>query len=181
MELWPCQSKPGRLPLWCAEREAIAQNDALACARLVGAFKEIITISSLRLSSGLSASTGRRSRSTSVVLGPEGGEARWRELDAKVNEYPSQRLFKSIGRGGEDFAVAMRACVEGALGQRLADSQVSQRPSSKGSFLCVTIGPVTVETPDQACNCWGSVEWDRDGVMELGRWGRVWGGLMAAA
>lgn len=65
----------------------------------------------------------------------------------QVNEYPGQRTFKAIGSGGQDFVDAMVACAEKVVGP-LHEECVSQRPSTKGNYVSVTIS-VWVESPDQ--------------------------------
>ena len=44
---------------------------------------------------------------TLSVMGPDGSNPAagmsWKELDEKVNEYPSDRKFQAIGEGGAEF------------------------------------------------------------------------------
>ena len=106
------------------------------------------------LISGLSevAQTSGRTPSTpTTVLGAAtDDEAKWAELDAKVNEYPILRSFKAIGTGGDDFVAAMGAAAAGALGRdALAAEQLSARPSSGGKYIAVTVGPLRIESSDQ--------------------------------
>ncbi|GIL97804.1 hypothetical protein Vretimale_3351 [Volvox reticuliferus] len=72
--------------------------------------------------------------------------ADWRQVDSKVNKYPSQRLFTAVGSGGEDFRAAMVKCVEDVVGGPVA---VDVRASSGGNYQSVRVGPVTVNSPDQ--------------------------------
>lgn len=67
----------------------------------------------------------------------------------QVNTYPGHRNFKAIGVGGEDFVQAMTAAVESVLGSPLHEECIQQRPSAKGSYVSVTIGPVRVQNTDQ--------------------------------
>ena len=55
----------------------------------------------------------------------------------------------AIGVGGDGFAASMRSAVEGVLGH-VHEESVSLRPSSAGKYVSVTVGPVTVESGDQA-------------------------------
>lgn len=88
-------------------------------------------------------------RSESTCLGA-GRPSPSRSLPpAQVNTYPSQRLFKAIGSGGDAFARAMTACVESALGQPVPPPLVSQRLSAGGKYVAVSIGPLPVQSPDQ--------------------------------
>lgn len=108
---------------------------------------------------GVSDAEGRVARSTNVVLGTDDSEEKWRELDMQVNEYPGQRTFKAIGSGGEDFTIAMTACVENVVG-KVHQECVSTRPSSTGKWLSVTIGPVWVETPEQVLEIYNAMKAD---------------------
>ena len=67
----------------------------------------------------------------------------------QVNTYPGPRNFKAIGVGGEEFVQAMRAAVESVLGSPLHEQCIQQRPSAKGSYVSVTLGPVVVQNTDQ--------------------------------
>ena len=111
--------------------------------------KPISTAEALRESlGGVSNAQGRVARSTNVVLGINETEEKWRELDEQVNEYPGQREFKVIGSGGDDFVMAMTACVAAHVGT-VHEECVTSRLSSGGKWVSVTIGPVWVEEPAQ--------------------------------
>lgn len=95
----------------------------------------------------LSKAQGRVPKTTNMVLGTEGMD--WDDIDAKVNEYPLQRDFKAIGKGGEEFAQDMIQLVSGVLGHQIPLELVYTRPSSNGTYLSVTMGPVLVKTPEE--------------------------------
>ena len=44
---------------------------------------------------------------------------------------------------------AMRAAVESVLGSPLHEECIQQRPSAKGSYVSVTLGPVLIQNTDQ--------------------------------
>ena len=67
----------------------------------------------------------------------------------QVNQYPTERSFKAIGMGGQDFVDSMVGAVEAAVGSQVQRGRVQQRPSAKGKYVSVTIGPVLIETSDQ--------------------------------
>ena len=70
-----------------------------------------------------------------------------------------QRTFKAIGSGGDDFVVAMTACVEAVVGTVHTEC-VSTRPSATGKWISVTVGPVWVETPEQVLSIYESMKAD---------------------
>ena len=72
----------------------------------------------------------------------------------QVNTYPGQRTFKAIGMGGGAFVDSMLGAVERVIGSPIHEESVNSRPSAKGSYISVTIGPVTVQNRDQVLhNC----------------------------
>ena len=66
-----------------------------------------------------------------------------------MNTYPGHRNFKAIGVVGEEFVQAMTAAVESVLGSSLHEECIQQRPSAKGSYVSVTLGPVLVQNTDK--------------------------------
>lgn len=67
----------------------------------------------------------------------------------QVNKYPHRRTFKAIGEGGDNFKSCMQAAVEDVLGP-VGPDRISHRLSSgKGSYISVSIGPVTVQNSQQ--------------------------------
>ncbi len=72
----------------------------------------------------------------------------------QVNVYPDQRVFKAIGVGEEGFVNEMVTAVSSVTGKITSDC-ISQRPSAKGKYISVTIGPVWVQNAEQVsriCN-----------------------------
>ena len=67
----------------------------------------------------------------------------------QVNEYPSQRMFKAVGVSDESFQADMSKVVEDVLRIELQPGMVNVRPSSKGKYISVQIGPVIVKSADQ--------------------------------
>ena len=57
-------------------------------------------------------------------------------------------MFTAIGSGGTDFVDSMVSVVEQHLGPVHLEC-VSQRSSSNGKYLSVTVGPVWVQNADQ--------------------------------
>jgi len=107
----------------------------------------------------VSSADGRVSERTNVIFGTDLSEEKWRELDSQVNEYPGQQTFKAIGVGGDDFVVAMIACVEAVIG-KVHNECVSRRLSAKGNYISVTVGPVWVEKPDQLLDIYNKMKED---------------------
>jgi len=95
---------------------------------------------------------------TNVVF-TDDSEEKWRQLDSQVNEYPGQQYFKAIGVGGDDFVQAMTACVEEVVG-KVHEECVAARPSSKGKYISVTLGPVWVQTPDDVLQIYNKMKQD---------------------
>ena len=67
----------------------------------------------------------------------------------QVNKYPQRRTFKAIGEGGQNFASSMQAAVEDILGPVHPDFVHQRLSSGSGSYISVSIGPVTVENSEQ--------------------------------
>ena len=67
----------------------------------------------------------------------------------QVNTYPGYRSFKAIGVGGSEFVQAMKVAVESVLDAPIHEECVQERPSSKGSYISVTLGPVLLYNRDQ--------------------------------
>lgn len=108
----------------------------------------------------VSEAAGRVPQRNNIVLGAgENSEEKWRELDEQVNEYPGQRVFKAIGTGGDDFVQKMTACVEEVVGT-VHQECVNSRLSSNGNYISVTVGPVWVETPEQAVEIYEKMKAD---------------------
>ncbi|CAL5219633.1 g1507 [Coccomyxa viridis] len=110
--------------------------------------------------SSVSNKTGRIAQTRNFVLGTDNSEASWRALDEQVNTYPGPRNFKAIGVGGEEFVQAMRAAVESVLGSPLHEQCIQQRPSAKGSYVSVTLGPVVVQNTDQVVDIYAAMRRD---------------------
>lgn len=68
---------------------------------------------------------------------------------AQVNEYPCQRSFKCVGLADDSFREAMVQSVEEVIGTKIHPESVNIRPSSKGKYISVQIGPVIIKTPEQ--------------------------------
>lgn len=67
-------------------------------------------------------------------------DEKWRELDAKVNEYPCARKFQAIGVDDGRFVNDVRAIVSDALGGReVHPENVTQRASSKGKYVSANV------------------------------------------
>lgn len=71
------------------------------------------------------------------MLGGDDSLEKWRELDAKVNKYPTKRTFKAIGSGGDDFVSSMVEAVREACGNSI-DVPSFSRPSTKGNYISVS-------------------------------------------
>lgn len=66
-----------------------------------------------------------------------------------MNKYPIEREFKAIGTGGDPFVAAMVAIVEEVTGAPVPPGSISTRPSEKGTYVCVNVGPVVIAAGDQ--------------------------------
>lgn len=87
-------------------------------------------------------------------------EAEWRDVDAKVNEYPLMRSFVAVGTGGEAFVTDVAAVVGRVLGREVGGDAVSSRPSKRGTYVSATVGPVRVDTPDQVVEIFRALKGD---------------------
>lgn len=90
---------------------------------------------------------GRVATGNKLVLGGSDSLEKWRELDAKVNTYPTERVFKAIGSGGDEFVDSMVAVIRGVTS--VEDVPAAARPSAKGNYVSVTLGPVMMDHSDQ--------------------------------
>ena len=64
-----------------------------------------------------------------------------------MNKYPLQRSFTGIGAGaGDVFRAAMVSTVEAVVGPVHVEC-VSERASSKGSYLSVTVRRIVIISP----------------------------------
>lgn len=66
----------------------------------------------------------------------------------RVNKYPIQRSFTAIGSGGDVFKSLMISSVEDVVGSVHVEC-ISERSSSQGKYVSVTVGPVWVQSCDQ--------------------------------
>jgi len=110
--------------------------------------------------SSLSQTAGRNAETTNVILGGNATPDDWRELDEKVNTYPMERGFKAIGSGGEDFVQSVVGAVEGIVGN-VPPENVTHRPSSKGNYISVNVGPCWIENPDQVIAIYAAIKTDK--------------------
>lgn len=90
---------------------------------------------------------GRVATGNKLVLGGSDSLEKWRELDAKVNTYPTERVFKAIGSGGDEFVNSMVAVIRGVTS--VEDVPAATKPSAKGKYVSVTLGPVMMDHSDQ--------------------------------
>jgi len=105
------------------------------------------------------ASKGGLDLGGKVVLGNDMSEETWREIDKKVNKYPGQRTFTAIGTGGDLFKSSMVEAVSSVVGT-VHQECISERPSSKGSYVSVRIGPVWVQNSDQVVQIFANMKKD---------------------
>ena len=88
---------------------------------------------------GTSAPGQGNTGSTTVMVGADTDE-KWKELDAKVNEYPSMRKFQAIGADEEGFVDDIVTLISNALGGRVIHPEnVTTRPSSKGKYVSANV------------------------------------------
>jgi putative lipoic acid-binding regulatory protein len=60
-----------------------------------------------------------------------------RDLLLEGHEFPGEYIVKAFGPGSEAFAASIRLCATAVVGEERA--VVSERMSSKGSRMCVTV------------------------------------------
>jgi len=113
----------------------------------------------MRSLSQISKQQGRIPGTTNLVFGGATSVSGWRELDKKVNSYPTQRSFTAIGSGGTEFANSIVSAVERHLGPVHIEC-ISQRASSNGKYLSVTVGPVWVQSADQVVSVYANMKED---------------------
>lgn len=95
---------------------------------------------------------GRVAQTTNVVMGGTvtgKSNDEWKVLNEKVNSYPTRMNFTAIGSGGDDFVQAMVGAVESVLQCPIPEDEVKLSLSSKGRYVSVRIGPVSVDSSDQ--------------------------------
>ncbi|KAB1225823.1 hypothetical protein CJ030_MR1G027851 [Morella rubra] len=106
----------------------------------------------LKAISEVSKAEGRVGQTTNVIIGgtvADDSTNEWRDLDQKVNSYPTVRGFTAIGTGGEDFVQAMVVAVESVIQQPIPKGRVRQKVSSRGKYVSVNIGPIQVISSEQ--------------------------------
>ncbi|KAH9626411.1 hypothetical protein KSS87_018714 [Heliosperma pusillum] len=101
----------------------------------------------LKAISEVSKTEGRVGQTTNVVIGGTVTDDSANEW--LVNSYPTVRGFTAIGTGGEDFVHSMIVAVESVLQQPIPEGHVKQKISSRGKYVSVNIGPVTVSSSEQ--------------------------------
>ena len=74
-----------------------------------------------------------------------------------MNEYPCLRGFKAIGLGGDSFVGKMKTAVESIVGP-VPEDMVRVRPSSKGKYNAVDIGPVMVMNVEQVMSIFAAMK-----------------------
>ena len=65
-----------------------------------------------------------------------------------MNTYPTARVFKAVGSGGQPFADSMVRAVESVAGP-VPDDKINLRLSSAQKYIAVTVGPVRMESGNQ--------------------------------
>lgn len=88
---------------------------------------------------------------------PPPAPPRRRCIDRRVNTYPSLRSFTAIGSGGSSFRLSMVSAVQAVVGRV---ELVSQRASSGGRYVSVTVGPVLVTSPDDVAEIYSRMRGD---------------------
>lgn len=101
--------------------------------------------------------SGRAASGLNLVLGLDNSEEAWRCIDRRVNTYPSLRSFTAIGSGGSSFRLSMVSAVQAVVGRV---ELVSQRASSGGRYVSVTVGPVLVTSPDDVAEIYSRMRGD---------------------
>lgn len=95
---------------------------------------------------------GRIAQTTNLVMGGTvsgSSDDEWKVLNEKVNSYPTRMNFTAIGSGGDDFVQAMVGAVESVVQYPIPEDEVKLSMSSKGRYVSVRIGPVSVDSSDQ--------------------------------
>jgi putative lipoic acid-binding regulatory protein len=82
---------------------------------------------------------------------------KWKELDAKVNTYPTTRTFNAIGTADGKFADDIVAAVASVTGPVHVEC-VNARPSSGGKYTAVRVGPVHVQSADEVVAIYAAVK-----------------------
>lgn len=108
----------------------------------------------------LSKNAGRQAETRNMVLGADDTGDSWEIIDQKVNEYPLERGFKAIGTGGDDFVKSMVSAVEKTLTITVTEDKVAVRPSSKGTYLSVNIGPCLVQNGEEVMAVYAAMKED---------------------
>lgn len=81
-------------------------------------------------------------------------------MDEAVNKYPAHRVFTAIGEGSDDFRDSMVRCVEVALNCQVHPEAVIVRPSKKGKYSSVKIGPMVVADAGEVVAVYQSMKAD---------------------
>jgi len=109
---------------------------------------------------GANAPSKKTGGNTTVMMAAETDE-KWRELDAKVNEYPCLRKFQAIGADEEGFVGDIVALISGALGGRVIHPEnVTVRPSSKGTYVSANV-VVEMLTGDDVISVYKALKSDK--------------------
>jgi len=98
---------------------------------------------------------------TTTVMASAETNDEWRELDAKVNEYPCARKFQAIGVDDGDFVESVRGMISNALGGRhIHPENVTSRPSSKGKYVSANV-TVEMRSGDEVLAVYATLKADK--------------------
>jgi putative lipoic acid-binding regulatory protein len=78
---------------------------------------------------------------TTTVMASAESDEKWKELDARVNEYPSERKFQAIGSDPDGtFVESIKSVISMALdGRVIHPENVSGRASSGGKYVSANV------------------------------------------
>ena len=108
-------------------------------------------------------STPNEARTPTVMASNEDDEndAKWKALDARVNEYPCARKFQAIGLDDGTFVDSVREMISEALGGRyIHPENVTARPSSKGKYVSANV-VLEMESGDDVLAVYGVLKADK--------------------
>ena len=108
-------------------------------------------------------STPNEARTPTVMASnaDDENDAKWKALDARVNEYPCARKFQAIGLDDGTFVDSVREMISEALGGRyIHPENVTARPSSKGKYVSANV-VLEMESGDDVLAVYGVLKADK--------------------
>ena len=108
----------------------------------------------------VSAADERIAKARVAVFGSNEELEKWKLLDAEVNKYPMRRSFKAMASADDgELAKSLVAQLNNIPGLEVdAKAHISVRPSAKGNYQSITLGPLLVTSGEQVIDVFATLK-----------------------